>query len=117
MKTFSLYLMAVFYIVAGANHFWNPDYYLGIIPPFLPFPHLLNWASGAAEILLGILLFFPATRVYAAWGLILLLVAIFPANVYQLWAGGAGMAVPLWVLWVRLPVQGLFIWWAYSHTV
>lgn len=116
MYLFFLYLMALFYGVAGANHFINPRFYLRIIPPFLPFPHAINWVSGAAEILLGVLLLFPTTRTWAAWGIIALLIAVFPANVYHLWARGAGMKVPMWGLWVRLPVQGLFIWWAYLYT-
>lgn len=116
IQSISLYLMALLYIVAGVNHFRSPKFYIRIIPPILPKPELINWLSGAAEIVLGVLLLIPSTSSLAAWGVILLLIAVFPANIYHLQARGAGMKVPIWALWVRLPIQFLLIWWAYSHT-
>lgn len=116
LKTGSLIIMALFYIVAGANHFKNPKLYLRIIPPTLPYPTVLNWLAGAAEIILGILLLIPATSRQAAWGVILLLIAVFPANIYHLIEKGAGMKIPIWALWVRLPLQGLLIFWAFIYT-
>jgi uncharacterized membrane protein len=116
LKTITLYLMALFYVAAGVNHFRSPRFYLQIIPPWLPKPEWINWISGAAEILLGILLIIPAFTSLAAWGVIALLIAVFPANIYHLWAKGAGMKIPLWFLWLRLPLQGLLVWWAYWYT-
>ena len=75
--------MAISYIAAGLNHFRNAKFYLKIIPPSLPFPKWVNWISGAAEVILGILLFFPNYSSLAAWGIIALLIAVFPANIYH----------------------------------
>lgn len=112
---FSRYIMAVLYILAGINHFVNPKFYLRIIPPSLKYKSLINQVSGAAEITLGLTLF---TEWYSwgAWGIILLLIAVFPANVYHLQQKGAGMKIPIWALWVRLPLQGVLIYWAYVFT-
>ena len=74
------------------------------------------YISGVIEILLGLLLLLPETRKLAAWGLILLLLAVFPANIYHLSSGGAGMGFPVWSLVIRLPVQFLLIYWAYGFT-
>lgn len=84
--------MAVLYILAGINHFINPTFYLRIIPPVLKYKQLINSISGAAEILLGILLL-TSYRPMAAIGVIALLIAVFPANVYHLMQKGAGMKV------------------------
>ncbi|WP_316251598.1 DoxX family protein [Flavobacterium johnsoniae] len=78
-----LYLMAILYILAGFNHFRNPGMYIKITPPFFKSPKLINVVSGIAEIVLGILLMFSLTTQYAAWGIIALLIAIFPANLYM----------------------------------
>ena len=84
LKTISRIIMAVFYIAAGSNHFRNPKLYLRIMPPWLPQPKLINWVSGGVEIILGILLFVPRMAKSAAWGVIALLIAVFPANVNML---------------------------------
>lgn len=109
--------MAGFFIYAGIYHFLKPRFFLKIIPPILPFKEWINWISGACEVVLGALLLIPAYQSLAAWGLIVLLIAVFPANVYHLMAKGAGMKVPIWVLWVRLPFQGVLIWWAYQFAI
>lgn len=106
--------MAVFYILAGLNHFIYPKFYKRIIPPSLRYQDLINWTSGAAEVGLGVLLITPFQS-YAAWGIIALLIAVFPANVYHLQQNGAGMRIPDWVLWLRLPLQAVLIWWAYQY--
>ena len=107
--------MALLYIAAGINHFVMPRFYEKIIPPFLPYPKLINWTSGIAEILLGILLFVPSFKSIAAWGVILLLVAVFPANIYHFMIGWRKKKM-VWALALRLPVQFLLIWWAYTFT-
>ncbi len=111
-----LYLMASLYILAGLNHFRVPCVYSRMIPPAFPAPKLLNYISGAAEIILGVLLFIPKYSSFAAWGIIALLIAVFPANVYMLTNQKAGMGVPKWILLLRLPLQLALIWWAWMYT-
>jgi len=112
-----LYLMALLYILAGVNHFKNPKIYLKIIPPYLPSPNLLNKISGLAEIVLGIALCIPSFSKIAACGIILLLIAIFPANIYMLQNEAASLKLPKWVRIIRLPLQLLLIYWAYQYTL
>ena len=78
IKTLSIIIMTLFYIMAGTNHFINPDWYVRIVPPILPFKTAIIYISGILEIILGTLLIFPKTRFIASWGLILLLVAVYP---------------------------------------
>ena len=117
LRRFSVYLLALVFIGAGILHFVAPSTYLRIMPPYLPAPLLLVHVSGAAEIAGGLGLLLPATRQVAGWGLVMLLVAVFPANVYMLQAHGAGLSVPMWALWLRLPLQLVLValvWWS-SH--
>jgi len=111
-----LYVMAVLYILAGINHFRVPRIYIRMIPSSLPAPKMLNAISGAAEILLGILLCIPQFTPAAAWGIVVLLIAIFPSNVYMYTNDKAGMGLPKWIRLARLPLQLLLIWWAYLYT-
>ena len=111
-----LYLMAALYILAGLNHFRVPRLYQRMIPRSFPSPKLLNIFSGLAEIALGIALCIPPLSHYAAWGLIALLVAIFPANVYMYANEKAAMGLPKWVRLMRLPLQLVLIGWAYLYT-
>ncbi|WP_128545770.1 DoxX family protein [Larkinella soli] len=115
MNYLSLYSIAAIYIVSGVLHFIRPGTYLRIMPPYIPYPALMVSLSGAAEIVLGIGLLFPATRSAAAWGLILLLIAVFPANLYMA-TSGRFPDIPQWILWARLPLQGVLIWWAWLYT-
>ena len=116
MKEISLYVMAALYILAGANHFVRPKFYLRIIPRYIPWHKAVNYVSGAAEILLGVMLLFPTYRILAAWGIIILLIAIFPANVNHLTTAKPGKGLPIWALYIRLPFQGILILWAWWHT-
>jgi uncharacterized membrane protein len=110
MKAVLRWLTVVFFVIAGANHFRTPGIYLAMMPPVLPHKDLLNAISGAAEILGGLGLMLPGTRRLAAWGLILLLIAVFPANVYAAEQGHmAGLNVSPAALWWRLPFQAIFI--------
>jgi uncharacterized membrane protein len=111
-----LYLMASLYILAGINHFRVPRLYAKMIPPALPSPKALNIISGAAEVILGLLLCIPAASAYAAWGIIVLLIAIFPANVYMYANDKAALGLPKWVRLMRLPLQLALIYWAYIYT-
>jgi uncharacterized membrane protein len=118
MKTALRWLMTAFMVVAGVNHFISPGGYVAMMPSVLPAPLALVYISGVAEILGGLGLILPATRRLAAWGLIALFVAIFPANVNMLvnhlplgtWE------VPTWALWARLPLQAVLIAWAWWYT-
>ena len=111
-----LYLMAFLYIIAGINHFRSPGMYIRIIPPLFKKPKLINSLSGAAEILLGIFLMFPFSKRFAAWGIIALLIAVFPANIFMFQNKRAGFGLPKWILFVRLPLQIVLIYWAYQYT-
>jgi uncharacterized membrane protein len=112
----SLYVMALFYIAAGINHFKSRKYYIQIIPPWLPFPKALNYTSGAAEIILGTMLFPLATRNFAAWGIIVLLILVFPANVQMMLNYKRRHNPKLWLTILRLPLQLGLIWWAWLYT-
>jgi len=114
VRTFCRWLLAVFFLVAGANHFRAPAVYLGMMPPALPWPEALNYVCGAAEMLGGLGVLIPATRRPAGWGLIVLLVAVFPANVHVALQGHMpGFDFSPLTLWLRLPFQAVFIAWAW----
>lgn len=85
------------------------------MPPYIPAHHLMVTLSGIAEIVFGLGLLVPATRSLSAWGLVILLIAIFPANVYMA-TSSRFQKFPAWLRWARLPLQGLLIWWAYQFT-
>lgn len=115
MKLVSLYTMALLYVAAGIYHFVKPQGYVKIMPPWLPGPLALVYFSGACEILLGVLLFPENTRSMAAWGIMALLVAVFPANV-QMMLNYFHYNNPLkWFTVARLPLQLLLIWWAWQY--
>ena len=105
--------MGLLFVAAGANHFLVPKPYLSMMPLYLSSHEGLVQISGVAEILGGLGVLFKSTRRWAAWGLILLLVAVFPANLNAALNGWPGVSVPGWVLWCRLPFQAVFIWWVY----
>jgi len=116
-----LYVMGPLYVVAGVLHFVVPGLYAQIIPPILPAPLALVYLSGVAEIAVGVGLLIPRTRRYAAWATIALLVAIFPANVYMATSmvaieGLGGGDPSSTARWLRLPLQGVLILWAYWYT-
>ena len=116
IKPFSIIVMSWFYISAGLLHFTNTNWFLQIVPPYLPLKLELVYLSGFFEVILGIMLIVPALRYYAGWGLILLLIAVYPANIYLAQTNGAAMNTSALVAWGRLPFQFLFIGIAYWHT-
>ena len=81
-KIFTIYIFSTLYIIIGLKHFIDPSFFMSIMPPFIPFHKALVFVSGFFEVLFGILLLFQKTRIYAAYGLICLLILVFPANVY-----------------------------------
>ena len=114
-----LWLMGAFYVFAGAMHFARPDYYMAMMPPYLPWHAQLIFLSGVGEVLCGLGVLFPPTRRLAAWGTIALLVAVFPANIHVAFNNvpvfgakeGAGA-----LGYVRLPFQAVLIAWAWWYT-
>jgi uncharacterized membrane protein len=116
-KQVALYGMALLYALAGANHFRSPDTYLKIIPPYLGDASLLNLLAGVAEMLLAFLLLFTATRRWAAYGIIAMLIAFVPTHIYMLTTGFCvgTFCAPEWFLWVRLLLlQPLLMVWAWG---
>ncbi len=106
---------AALFIAGGINHFVSPDMYVRIMPPYLPFHRPLVLLSGAIELILGVLLLIPRYSRLAAWGLIALLIAIFPANIY-LYQHQELLAAPPVLHFIRLPLQGVLILWAFAYT-
>ena len=118
-----VYLMGAFYVFAGVSHFTQPGFFRQIVPPFLPNPALVVVVSGIAEIVLGALVMVPATRRMAAWGIIALLIAVWPANFYQALYNPMLVDPPAWMpqptqtaLWIRLPLQLVLMYWAWRYT-
>ena len=108
--------MSLFYFFGGIKHFTNVGWYMKIMPPCLPCHKELVYLSGAFEIILGIMLVFEKTRFLSGWGLILLLIAVFPANIYLAQTNGAAMNISPELAWGRLPFQTVFIGLAYWHS-
>jgi uncharacterized membrane protein len=115
MKNFFLYLMSAVYIIAGANHFVNPRFYMKIMPPWLPYHAMLVAVSGVCEIAGALLLLPVATREVGAWFIIALLIAVFPANVQMMMNYAQRHNPYLWVTIVRLPLQAVLVWWAWRY--
>ncbi len=113
--TIGLYVAALIFVFAGVSHFTKERFFIKAMPPYIPYHRAMVLISGVAEIALGLGLLFDATRVYAAWGLILLLIAVFPANIYMA-TSGRFHQIPAFALWLRLPLQFLLIWWMYQYT-
>jgi uncharacterized membrane protein len=114
-KWISRGLAAVMFIVAGVLHFVFPSMYRKIIPTYLPAPGALVAISGVAEIAGGMGLLVRPLRRAAGWGLIALLVAVFPANIYMAVSPErVGVKLPGWMLWGRLPLQFVVIGWVWS---
>jgi uncharacterized membrane protein len=110
------WLLALLFVAAGVNHFVNPDFYTKIMPPYLPRHYELVLLSGVFEVLGGVGLLIPRFRRAAAWGLIGLLVAVFPANVHMALHPELHPNIPPALLWARLPLQAVFVAWAYRYT-
>ena len=116
LRTLSLGALAVVFVGAGVMHFVRPEPFVKIVPPQLPKPRALVFWSGVAEVLGGVGLLIPKLRRPAGFGLLALLAAVFPANVYMASAAERFAAwAPAWTLWARLPLQPLamaWVWWA-----
>jgi uncharacterized membrane protein len=107
-------------MIAGINHFHNPQSYYRIIPHYLPYPILINNLAGCFELLFSLMLIFPKTRAIAAWGIILMLIAFLPVHINMIYDAplklGSLTVTPL-IAWIRLVIlQPLLIWWAWWYT-
>jgi uncharacterized membrane protein len=116
VKAISRALLGIASVAAGMNHFLSTGFYLRMMPSYLPWHTELVYISGVAEILLGILLLIRETSTIAAWGLIALLVAVFPANLQMALHPSTFPEFPEVALWVRLPFQAVLIAWASWYT-
>ena len=119
IKKVSFFVLIAGYLAAGTNHFYNPASYLRIIPPYIPYPALVNIISGALEVLLALLLIPTKTRCYSAYGIIILLVAFLPVHIDMILHAplqlGSLTVTPL-LAWIRLLLQPVLIWWAWWYT-
>src|SRR4051812_18768388 len=106
--------MALLYLAAGINHFIQPAFYEAIMPPYLPGHPVLILLSGACEVLFALLLLSSYTRRIGAWCIIILLIAVFPANIQMAINYYQEHNTYLWLALLRLPFQPLLIWWAYK---
>jgi uncharacterized membrane protein len=116
VKSILKWLFGIAFILAGANHFINPPFYLKMMPPILPAHLFLIYLSGIIEIALGILLLIPRFSKFAAWGIIALLFAVFPANIYMAINPSLFPEFSATALYLRLPLQFLLIAWAFWLT-
>lgn len=116
MKTALLYLMVLVYFSAGVYHFVNPKLYQKIMPPYLPYHIPLIYISGICEIVFALLLIPESTRPMAAWLIIVMLIAIFPANIQMAINFWQKNSSSLWIAIVRLPLQVVLIWLAWLYT-
>jgi uncharacterized membrane protein len=118
LKKISLIVLILAYIGAGTNHFVHPDGYIKLIPHYLPYPKLLNYISGACEIIFGAMLISPATRNRGIWLLILMLAAFLPVHITMLQQAplqvGSLQVTPL-MAWIRLLLQPVLMAWLYWH--
>jgi uncharacterized membrane protein len=116
LKIVMKWLLGLVFVLGGLNHFWKVDFYVRIMPPYLPWHKELVYLSGLCEVALGVLLLIPKHTAFAAWGLIALLVAVFPANVHMALNPSLYPEYPAYLLWLRLPLQAVFIAWTYWFT-
>ena len=116
LKLILKYVLAAFFVLAGLNHFRNDAFYVKMMPPYLPWHPFLVYLSGFFEIAFGVLLAIPRQGAIAAWGLIALLIAIFPANIHMAVHAELYPQFSATALWARLPLQAILIAWTYWYT-
>lgn len=109
------HLMAGMYLVAGLAHWLFPKAYLRVLPPWVPWARFTVWASGLLEVVLGVALWIPETRKAALYGIMGMLLLFMPVHTHMLSDRQAGANLPHWFLWLRIPLQGFLIYWAYGY--
>lgn len=114
-KPWHLYVMAVLYILAGINHFISPKLYEKVIPPFIPYKKNVNEIIGFLCALLGVYIFIPIFTEYALWGIICYLIVVLPSNLFMITNDEASLGIPKWILYMRIPLQFVLIYWAYQY--
>ncbi len=117
MRNIQPFVIGVLFVAAGGLHFARPNMYEAIMPPFIPAHRELVLISGFFEILGGAGVMLPQTRVAAGWGLIALLIAVFPANIYMAADAKFERIAPRWGLIARLPLQFALMWWIYAACI
>ncbi|MBT3671994.1 MAG: DoxX family protein [Porticoccaceae bacterium] len=116
VKTLFLILLSAFFVNVGVDHFVNPELYLAIMPGYLPLHSEAVYISGFFEILGGISVLIPRLRAAAGWGLVALLIAVFPANIHMAINTDLFPDISPTLLYIRLVLQFIFIYWAYAVT-
>ena len=115
LKFITILIMSCFYMNVGVKHFVEPEWFLQIMPPNFPHHYQAVYWSGFFELLFGFLLINPSTRFIAGWGIIFVMITVFPANLYLAVNDGAVMGISKELAWGRLPFQYVFIGLAYWH--
>ena len=119
LKKVSTITLILGYIAAGINHFRVPEFYIAIIPPYIPYPQFMNVAAGIFEIMFGLGLAFKAKRKLAAWGIVLMLAAFLPVHISMItdapFKVGTATVSPV-LAWLRLALQPVLMAWAWWHT-
>ena len=117
LRQTGLFFLILMFLLAGANHFSNPNFYVSIMPPYLPFQSELSYVAGFFEIIGAVGLLFAQTRKIAGYGLVILLVLIFPANIHMALHPEYFPEYSKLTIYLRLPLQFLFISWVYWATL
>ena len=115
-RNFVLFGLAIFFTYTGIDHFVNAEFYLSIMPPYFPLHKEAVYISGFFEVLGGVGVLVPQFRKIAGWGLFLLLIAVYPANIYMAITPEAFPKIPISLLYFRLVLQFFFLYWAYIVT-
>jgi uncharacterized membrane protein len=115
-KCFFLVLLSIFFTYAGIDHLVSPDFYVSIMPPWIPAHLELVYLSGVFEVMGGVGVLIPRFRALAGAGLVALLVAVYPANLYMAFNPELFPDIPVAALYVRLALQFVAFYWAYSVT-
>ena len=119
LKKVSTITLILGYVAAGINHFRVPEFYIAIIPQYIPYPQLMNAAAGVFEIIFGLGLIFNTTLKYAAWGIVLMLAAFLPVHTSMItdapFKVGTATVSPV-LAWLRLALQPVLMAWAWWHT-
>ena len=116
IKFITILIMSYFYMNVGVKHFIEPDWFLQIMPPQFPNHYAAIYVSGFFELLFGFMLINPKTRFIAAWGIIFVMITVFPANIYLAVSDGEAMEISKELAWGRLPFQYVFIGLAFWHS-